>query len=128
MELILRCSAVAVTMALVCLLIKKTNPEIAMLLSICSVCVMLIAIFGMSKTVVSLVDTIKQLYGTGSSYISPIIKCLAISIITKVSCDFCKEAGQAAASSTLELAGTVCALTVALPMLTNVLKLIGGMI
>ena len=60
--------------------------------------------------------------------IRPVLKCLAIAIITKITSELCRDASQNTASAAIELLGTVCALSVAMPLIVSMLKTVGGLI
>lgn len=128
MELVIRSSAILLSVSILCLLIKKTNPEISILVSLAAVCIVIIASLNFFNGAKELTDMVKRVYEVEDGFIAPVMKCLGISMITKFSCDICKEASQIAAASALELAGAICALSIASPMIVNMLKLIGGMI
>ena len=66
--------------------------------------------------------------GGSEVYMMPVIKCLAIAIVTRFAADLCKDASQNATASAVELTGSVCGFAVILPLLWNVLRLIGGLI
>ena len=70
----------------------------------------------------------QRIFGVSETLIKPVIKCVAVAIITKMSADLCKDASQASAASAVELAGTVCALCIIMPLLLSMLTAIGGMI
>lgn len=53
---------------------------------------------------------------------------MAVAIVTKLASELCREASQSAAASAVELAGTLCAFSVALPLIMSMLKMIGGMV
>ena len=60
--------------------------------------------------------------------IAPIMKCLAIAIVTRIASELCKDSAQNAAAAAVELAGTVCAVSTVMPLLMSVLKMIGGLV
>lgn len=128
MDILLRSTAVALTVAAVCLLIKRSNPEIAMLLGICGSVVILAAAFRLSDGLMSLTETVKTMTGTSSRYIAPLLKCAAISVTTKIGTSLCRDASQNSAAAGLELVGTVCALGTALPLIINMLNMIGELV
>ena len=66
--------------------------------------------------------------GSNETLTGPVLKCVAIAIITKVTAELCKDASQGAAASAVELAGTVCAMSAAMPLIMSMLKMIGGMV
>ena len=126
MELIIKSAAAALTAAAVGLLIKKSNPEISMLLGACVTALIVTAAMGFAKGIKELSETVKNIAGGSSTFIAPVVKCLAVAIITKLASDLCKDSSQAAVASALELAGSVCAMSIAMPMIMSVLKMIGG--
>ncbi len=120
-------SAAAAFMAVaVGLLIKKSNPEISMLLGACVAALIVTAAMGFSKGIKELSETVKNIAGGSETFIAPVMKCLAVAIITKLSSDLCRDSSQAAVGSALELAGSICAMSIAMPLIMSVLKMIGG--
>jgi len=128
MEILIKSAALAITAAVLCLVIKKSNPEMSVLLTLACVCVIMISALGLMRNLKELADTIKNMCGKDAGFIAPVLKCLAISVITKVSCELCKESSQNAAASALEITGTACALSVAMPSIMAMLKMIGGLL
>ena len=128
MELVLKAAALALTAALIGIVLRRTNPEMTLLLSICTVVLIMGAALGFAKSFTELAQTVQRIFGVSESLIKPVIKCVAVAIITKMTSDLCKDSSQAAAASAVELAGTVCALCIIMPLLMSMLTAIGGMI
>lgn len=128
MELIIKAAAAALTAAVVGLLIKRSNPEISLLLSSCTVALIMIAAIGFAQGIRELANAVKTIAGSQSTLIAPVLKCVAIGIITKLSSELCRDSAQAAAATAVELAGTICALSVAMPLILSMLKMVGGML
>ena len=128
MELIYKAVAAAVTTAVIILLIKRHNPELSTVLSICAVAVILLSSMGFVMELKALINSAVRFSGTSEIYITAILKCLAVSIITKLGADICKDASQAALASTVEFAGTVCAISITLPLVKGMLELVRKMV
>ena len=128
MPLIWKIAAAAVTAAVLGLLIRRSNPELTALLSLLSVCCVLISAFSVLEGMNTLLSQVRRLIGESGEYTGPMLKCVAISIVTKISADLCRDSAQTAPASALELAGTVCAVAAALPLILNVLKLLGDLV
>ncbi len=128
MELIIKSAAAALTAAAVGLLIKKSNPEISMLLGACTAALIVGAATAFASGIKELTQTVQNIAGGSSAFAAPVMKCLAVAIITKLSADLCRDSSQAAAASALELAGSICAMSIAMPLIMSVLKMIGGFI
>lgn len=110
------------------LLIKRSNPELSLALSACTVALILIGALGFAKGILELSEAVKTIAGGSAKFISPVLKCVAVAIVTKLASELCREASQSAAASAVELAGTLCAFSVALPLIMSMLKMIGGMV
>lgn len=128
MELILKAAALALTAALIGIVLRRTNPELTLLLSICTVALIMGAAVGFAKGFVELAETLQRIFGVSELLIKPVVKCVAVAIITKMTSDLCRDSSQAAAASAVELAGTVCALCIIMPLLMSMLTTIGTMI
>ena len=128
MELILKAAALALTAALIGIVLRRTNPEMTLVLSICTVVLIMGAALGFAKSFTELAQTVQRIFGVSETLIKPVIKCVAVAIITKLTSDLCKDSSQAAAASAVELAGTVCAMCIIMPLLMSMLTAIGGMI
>ena len=124
----MKAAALALTAALIGIVLRRTNPEMTLLLSICTVVFIMGAALGFAKSFTELARTVQRIFGVSETLIKPVIKCVAVAIITKMTSDLCKDSSQAAAASAVELAGTVCALCIIMPLLMSMLTAIGGMI
>jgi len=128
MDLVLKAAAAALSAAVIGLVIKQKNPELALLLSICTVTLIMIAVVGYASGLQELLDTVRTLSGRNETVTGPVIKCIGIGIVTKIAAALCGDASQRSAAAAIELAGTVCAMSAAMPLVISVLKLIGGMV
>ncbi len=128
MEILLKSSAVLVSASLLAILLRKTSPETALLLSLTAITVTLTAACRLAQGFVDYLDTVRHAFDGLELIMSSVLKCLAISIITRIASDLCKDASQSAAASALEFIGTVCALGLSMPLLTSIIKTIGGLL
>ncbi len=126
MEPLLRVSAAAVLTLLACLLLRKTNPELAALLSIAAVALIALAALRLGGSLRELRELLGERFGLQESAVRPILKCLAAAVVTKLTADLCRDSSQSAAASAVELMGSLCALGLILPLLTTVLKMLEG--
>lgn len=124
----IKCAALALCACAVCLLIKRSNPELSLALSAATALMIALAAFRLGECVNELAATVKTIIGTANTTVAPVLKCVAIAAVTKISGELCRDAAQSAMAATVELAGTMCAIAVAMPMVISMLKLIGGMI
>ena len=128
MELMLRVCAAAVCALLSCLLLRRTNPELAAALSIAAVGMILLAALNLLSGLRELKDTLRERFQLSETMMQPVLKCVAVGIVTRLTADLCKDASQSAAASAVELAGTFCAFGIVMPLLMTMLKMVVGLL
>ena len=128
MELVFKAAAAALAAALLGLLFRRHSPESGVLLGLGAVTVILLAALPFTGPLRELARTVSGMTGEGEIYLAPILKCVGIAIVTKFSAALCKDASQAAPAAAVEFAGTVCAVSVAMPLILSMLKMIGGLL
>ena len=128
MELAWKTAAVGITAALASLLIKRTNPELAAALSLLTITLLSFAALTAAGGIRDVVEEVGRLVGGAGLYIAPVVKCAAIGVVTKLAAELCREASQSAIASGVELAGTMCALGTAIPLIVSALRMIGSMV
>lgn len=128
MELIFKSAAIALLAALTGLLIKRTNPEITLVIGICTVTMIASTAIGFVGELSELIKTLKTIVGTSETVITPIMKCAAIAIVTKLTAELCRDSAMGASAAAIELAGTMCALGISMPLIIGMLRMIGGMV
>jgi stage III sporulation protein AD len=127
MEIMIKCAALALTATIMGLLVKRTNPEMAILLSLTVIVVILSAAMSFGKSVTELADIIRDMTSGTELIISPVLKCVGIGAITKITTDLCKDAAQSSTAAAVDMAGTLCAIGVSVPLIVSMLKMIGEM-
>ena len=125
MDLILKAVVIGAAAAVLTLVIKRTNPELSILLGLAAA----VLIVGMSLKIFSAVLDVLKLVelgsGFSSAYTGPILKCVGIGMAARIGSDICKDSGQQAVASGVEICGAVCALYVSLPLMKTLLRMIG---
>ena len=113
----------AVVAAALAVLLKQYKPEYALGVSLASgALIFALVILNMSPVF----DSLKELAGrvADNRYVSVIIKSLGICYVTSLASDTCKDAGQTAIASKVELAGKVTILVLALPLFNNLVSIV----
>ncbi len=128
MNLLFRTAAILLLSVLLSILLRKGVPELALLLSLAAICTVLVTALETAKQLRDLVYTTQSILRNADMLTAPVLKCLGIAVTTRIASELCRDASQGAASAALEFMGTVCALTVALPLILSLLKSIGGLL
>ena len=127
MELIIKSASAALIASAAGLLIKKSNPELSLMLGLGAAAVILLSSMNFAAGLRELAETVRKMTG-GSTLTAPVLKCLAIAVITRLSSELCRDSSQSAAACAVEFAGSICALSVSMPLILSVLTMIGEFI
>lgn len=114
----------AITATVICVILKENKPEYAMLVSICSCLIIFSAVI---TSIVPVFDEIKGILNKieyESEYLIVVVKSVGICYITQLASDACKDAGQTAISSRVELAGKVAVIVVSMPLFSSLIDIV----
>ena len=69
-----------------------------------------------------------ELTGVGDELVRPVVKVVALSLLTRITAEVCRSAGERGIAAFVETGGTVLALGVSLPLVRAVIVLMGEML
>jgi stage III sporulation protein AD len=124
MEQVIQVAGICVVGALLAVLLKRTNPELALLLTVGAAAVIFLSLAGTAKELLKFLQTLSRQSGVSDRLLTPLYKTLGIALVVKTGGDLCRDAGENAMASVLETAGTLSALLVSLPLLQTVLSML----
>jgi len=119
-----RFAAAALAATALCLLLRRSNPELQVPLGAALCCFVLWGAVTMLSPARELLERLIRLSGLGSAYLLPVAKCVAIGILSKTAADLCRDGGQSAMAGAVELGSAAAALCAALPLITSLLGLL----
>ena len=127
MSEISKLAAVALVGAVCCVMIKEQRREIGLALSLAvGILLLAMSLAGMEATLESIRD-LSELAGLSSGVLSPVVKTVGIGLLTHISAELCRDAGERSLAAVVEIGGSVSALLVALPLLSTVVAVISGL-
>ena len=128
MTVLFKAAILGIAGALMALLLKRSAPELGLALSI-AVSLMAAALaMELMSGLSELLVLVREETGLSPAVVEPVIKCVGVGVVTRLSADICRDAGQSAAASAVELCGTACALVTALPLIRSMLRMISEMV
>jgi stage III sporulation protein AD len=123
MELMVKVAAVGVTATVLGAVLKKNTPELALLLALCAGLWMVASVVGGLVAAVSLMKELIGLAGVSEELLEPVAKTVVLSILTRLTAEICRSAGENGTAAFVETAGAVLALAAALPLIRAVVEL-----
>ncbi len=118
----------ALLAASVVVLIRAYRPEMAMQVGIVSGVMLLVYIVLQTSGILESIMAISGRYGINTAYIGLLIKIIGIAYIAQFAGEICKDAGESALASKVELGGRVMILAAALPAALSLLDMVASLI
>lgn len=128
MEWMVKVAAVAIAAAVLGTVLRKSTPELSLLLALCAGLWITGVAAGGLGAVVALMEELAGLSGLSEELLEPVVKTVALSILTRLTAEICRSAGEQGIAAFVETAGTVLALAVALPLVRAVTVLMAEML
>lgn len=119
---ILQITAIGLITTLLVIIVKQQRPDIAMMISLAAGSVIFILLLGNIKTIASSVENMAQKANLDSIYITTVLKVIGIAYIAEFGSQICKDSGEGAIASKIELGGKILIMVLALPILTALLE------
>lgn len=120
----LKLTALALTAALLALVVKKQSPELALALTLCACALGAALLLNGFRPVLNLAGSLAKQAELDGTLTAPLWKCLGLGLLTEIAAAVCSDAGQTALAKLVELGGGLLCLVVSLPLLQAVLSLI----
>lgn len=124
---ILKISGIAILIITLSTVLKQTKPEFSIMIIIFSSVLIFSLIFGYVEEIyITLADYFLML-GINNIYINIIFKTLVIAYLSEFTSSLCRDSGESALSVKIELAGKVVIMTLAIPLIKELLTTITKM-
>lgn len=125
---ILKIVAVALTGMMLATMLKSINKEISIYIILATVIIIFLAIIERLEDIFTFIQGIYDTVPYGKTFFPVILKVLAVSYITDFTAQLCRDAGEGAVASKVEMAGKVIIFCLAIPVLSAILKLVDTLI
>ena len=103
-------------------LLKKENPQIAMLTAAATGILIFLMLCSPLGELISLLRETAEQAGVGEGYFGIVLKVIGIAYLTQFGAQLCSDAGESAIAAKIELAGKVLMMAAAAPVLTGLLE------
>ena len=121
-------AALAVVCALLCLILRQYRPEFALVAAVLCGIFLLTAIVTQLAPVFSDLSKLAEQASVAPIYLEVTIKSFGVCYLAQLAADICRDAGQTAIASKIELAGRVAVIVLAMPMFFEIMELAVSMI
>ncbi len=121
-------AGIGILSAVLCVIVRQYKPEMALGISAACGVLILIAVITMLSPSVEAIVRLTEAAGLDNGYAAILLKALAVCYITQLSADCCRDAGEAAIATKIELAGKAAIVVISLPVFTSLAELVTKLI
>lgn len=114
--------------AVLCIIVRQYKPDAALGVSIACGILIMTAVISMLAPSVSAITELTSAAGLDDGYAAALLKALAVCYITQLAADSCRDAGESAIASKIELAGKAAIVVISLPIFAALAELVTHLI
>ncbi len=114
--------------ALLAVVLRHWRPELAVCLGLVAGAMVVGLLLSQVAPVLAAVERLTAAGGLSDRHLSAVLKAAGICLLTQLTADTCRDAGEGALASKAELAGRVLLLLLTVPLFEDVLGLVTGLL
>ncbi len=119
---ILAIAALCIVTAIIAKTIQPTNQDIAIVITIAGVAAAAFSIIGTISDVLYEVQNLAGISDVNASYISIVFRVLGICYVCEISSSCCRDCGESALASIIDIAGRVAISFICLPLIKSFIE------
>ena len=110
------------------MILKQYKPEVAIFVSLFAGLMILLYCFQKISTVINLLEDLSQKTNINHSFLTILLKMTGIAYLIEFISNTCKDVGETAIASKVELAGRILITTMSIPIITTLLEMIAKLL
>lgn len=109
-------------------ILKQHRPEFATYASIITGIIILYFVINEFTPIISMLQSLSEKMGVSSKFFIILLKITGIAYLTEFGSSVCKDSGESAIASKVELAGKILIISLSIPIITTLLETLLGLI
>ena len=109
---------------IVIIIIRQYRPEFAIYISIIAGVIILLLIMDKLTGIIQLLQSISNKTYINNQYLSIILKITGIALLTEFAVSICKDSGESAIASKIEIGSKIIIIAMSIPIINNLLEII----
>ena len=119
---------IALVSVIMAVLLKGYRPEISLAVSLTAMAVMFLIISPYLKTALNSFINLSEQIGLNMKYMAIIIKVIGIAYITQIAVEICRDAGENALGTKVEICGKIVIIVMSMPVIYELFEVISEVI
>ena len=124
MSEIIKIIGVGMLALIVIIIIKQYRPEFAIYISLLAGVFIILLSMQRLTQVIELIQSISQKVSINSKFLSIILRITGIAILTEFAVSICKDSGESAIASKIEMGSKVVIISMSIPIISSLLEVI----
>ena len=108
---IIKIIGIALTALVIIIMLKQYRPEYAVFISILT-------------GIINIIQSIQDKFGINTQFIAILIKITGIAFLSEFAVSICKDSGEAAIASKIEIGSKIIIISMSIPIISNLLEII----
>ena len=121
---VMKLVGIAIISTILCMVIKKDRPEMAMFIGILTGIMILLSVTYKLNFIIDSINDLAHKANIPAMYISLIIKLIGIAYLMEFAIQICKDCGEGNIASKLEFGGKIIVMTMSFPILVSIIDMI----
>ena len=121
---IVKIIGVGLTATIIIIVLKQYKPEFAIYVSIMAGTIILFMLMDKLNAVINIIESLANKTGAGSTFLGILLKITGIAVLTEFAVSVCKDSGETAIASKIDLGGKIIIISISIPIITALLELI----
>ena len=124
MDEIIKIIGIGLISLIIIIIMKQYRPEFAIYISLMAGVFIFAIAMDKFTTIINLLQSISGKSGINSTFLNILLKITGIAFLAEFAVSICKDAGESAIASKIELGSKVIIITMSLPIISNLLDII----
>lgn len=121
---IIKIIGIALVALIIIIMLKQYRPEYAIFISILTGVLILFLVMDRLSGIINLIESIQSKFSINTQFIALLIKITGIAFLSEFAVSICKDSGEAAIASKIELGSKIIIISMSIPIISSLLEII----
>lgn len=121
---IIKIIGIALIALIIIIMLKQYRPEYAIFISILTGILILFFVMDRLTGIINLIETIQDKFSINTQFIALLIKITGIAFLSEFAVSVCKDSGEAAIASKIEIGSKIIIISMSIPIISSLLEII----
>ena len=121
---IVKIIGIALIALIIIIMLKQYRPEYAIFISILTGILILFLVMDKLTGIINLIQSIQNKFSINTQFIALLIKITGIAFLSEFAVSICKDSGEAAIASKIELGSKIIIISMSIPIISSLLEII----